>query len=40
MANMGCRIVWFSPAIKDGHPLAEATLVKDNDWRRATAKLN
>ena len=39
-ANKGYRVVSVFPALKDGHPLAEVTLVKGAEWKTATEKLD
>ena len=39
-ANKGHRVVSVFPALKDGHPLAEVTLVKGAEWKTATEKLD
>ena len=39
-ANKGFRVVSVFPALKDGHPVAEVTLVKGTEWKTATEKLD
>jgi len=38
--NKGYRVVSVMPALKDGHPVADVTLVKGNDWKTASEKLD
>jgi hypothetical protein len=38
--NTGYRIVSVMPALKDGHPVADVTLVKGNDWKSVSEKLD
>jgi len=39
-ANRGYRAVSVSPSLKDGHPVAEITLHKGNDWKTVTENLD
>jgi hypothetical protein len=39
-ANKGYRAVSVMPALQDGHPVAEITLVKGADWKKVTEKLD
>src|SRR5262245_22879036 len=39
-ANPGFRAVSVVPALKDGHPVAEVTLVKGTEWKAASEKLD
>ena len=39
-ANQGFRAVSAVPELKDGHAIAEVTLVKDGEWRRVSEKLD
>ena len=39
-ANQGYRAVSVMPSLKDGHPVAEVTLVKDTDFKMASEKLD
>jgi hypothetical protein len=39
-ANQGYRAVSVTPSLKDGHPVAEVTLVKDTDFKTASEKLD
>lgn len=39
-ANKGFRVVSIMPALKDGHPVADVTLVKGTDWKTASEKLD
>src|SRR5438309_9049405 len=38
--NKGYRVVSVFPALKDGHPVADVTLVKGTDWRMVSEKLD
>jgi hypothetical protein len=38
--NTGFRAVSISPTLKDGHPVAEVTLVMGNQWKTASEKLD
>ena len=38
--NKGYRVVSVMPALKDGHPVADVTLVKGNEWKTASEKLD
>ncbi len=38
--NTGFRAVSIIPALKDGHPVAEVTLVMGNQWKTASEKLD
>jgi hypothetical protein len=38
--NKGYRAVSVRPAMKDGHPVADVTLVKDTDWKTVSEKLD
>jgi uncharacterized membrane protein YkoI len=38
--NKGYRVVSVFPALKDGHPVADVTLVKGNDWKTMSEKLD
>ncbi len=38
--NSGYRAVGVIPAIKDGHPVAEVTLVMGNQWKTVSEKLD
>jgi hypothetical protein len=38
-ANKGFRIVSVTPSLKDGHPVAEVTLLKGADWKTVSEKL-
>ena len=38
--NKGYRVVAVSPMLKDGHPVADVTLVKDTDWKTVAEKLD
>jgi hypothetical protein len=31
--NRGCRVVSVVPSLKDGHPVADVTLVKGTEWK-------
>lgn len=39
-ANKGFRVVSVAPALKDGHPVADVTLVKGTEWKTASEKLD
>jgi len=39
-ANQGYRAVSVTPSLKDGHPVAEVTLVKDTEFKTASEKLD
>ena len=39
-ANNGYRAVSVMPSLKDGHPVAEVTLVKDTEFKTASEKLD
>ena len=39
-ANQGYRAVSITPSLKDGHPVAEVTLVKDTEFKTALEKLD
>jgi hypothetical protein len=39
-ANTGYRAVNVTPALKDGHPVAEVTLVKGAEWKTESEKLD
>ena len=39
-ANKGYRAVSIMPALKDGHPVAEVTLVKGAEWKTESEKLD
>lgn len=39
-ANKGFRAVSVTPAMKDGHPTAEVTLVKGGDFKIVSERLN
>src|SRR5215510_2280749 len=39
-ANNGYRAVSVTPSLKDGHPVAEVTLVKDTEFKTALEKLD
>ena len=39
-ANQGYRAVSVTPSLKDGHPVAEITLVKDTEFKTASEKLD
>jgi hypothetical protein len=39
-ANTGYRAVSVTPALKDGHPVAEVTLVKGAEWKTESEKLD
>jgi hypothetical protein len=38
--NKGYRVVSVFPAMKDGHPVADVTLVKGNEWKTVAEKLD
>jgi hypothetical protein len=38
--NKGYRVVSVTPDLKDGHPVADVTLVKDTDWKTVSEKLD
>ena len=38
--NTGYRVVSVMPALKDGHPVAEVTLVRDSEWKTVPEKLD
>ena|SRR5258708_6780316 len=38
--NPGFRAVSIFPALKDGHPVAEVTLTKGDEWKTASEKLD
>jgi len=38
--NKGYRVVSVMPSVKDGHPVADVTLVKDSDWKTVPEKLD
>jgi hypothetical protein len=38
--NKGYRVVSVMPALKDGHPVADVTLVKANEWKTVSEKLD
>ena len=39
-ANKGYRVVSVMPALKDGHPVADVTLVRDSEWKTVSEKLD
>jgi hypothetical protein len=39
-ANKGFRAVSVMPALKDGHPVADVTLVKGTEWKSVSEKLD
>ena len=39
-ANKGYRAVSAFPALKDGHPVVDVTLVKGTEWKTASEKLD
>ena len=39
-ANQGYHAVSVTPSLKDGHPVAEVTLVKDTEFKTASEKLD
>ncbi len=38
--NKGYRVVSVMPAMKDGHPVADVTLVKGSEWKTVSEKLD
>ena len=38
--NKGYRVVSVFPSLKDGHPVADVTLMKGNDWKTVSEKLD
>jgi hypothetical protein len=38
--NKGYRVVSAMPALKDGHPVADVTLVKGTEWKTVAEKLD
>ncbi len=38
--NKGYRVVSVLPALKDGHPAADVTLLKGSDWKTVSEKLD
>ncbi len=38
--NKGYRVVSVVPALKDGHPVADVTLVKGTEWKTVSEKLD
>src|SRR5262245_35676229 len=38
--NKGFRAVSVTPALKDGHPVADVTLVKGTEWKSVSEKLD
>jgi hypothetical protein len=38
--NKGYRVVSVFPAVKDGHPVADVTLVKGTEWKTVSEKLD
>jgi hypothetical protein len=38
--NKGYRVVSVMPALKDGHPMADVTLVKGTEWKTVSEKLD
>ena len=38
--NRGYRVVSVMPTVKDGHPIADVTLVKGADWKTVSEKLD
>jgi uncharacterized membrane protein YkoI len=38
--NIGYRVVSVMPTLKDGHPVADVTLVKGNGWKNVSEKLD
>ena len=38
--NTGYRVVSVMPALKDGHPVADVTLVKGAEWKTVSEKLD
>ena len=39
-SNKGYRVVAVTPTLKDGHPVADVTLVKGTDWKSVAEKLD
>src|SRR5438132_6469318 len=39
-ANKGYRVVSVMPALKDGHPVADVSLVKGTEWKTVSEKLD
>jgi uncharacterized membrane protein YkoI len=39
-ANKGYRVVSVMPEVKEGHPVADVTLVKGADWKTVSEKLD
>jgi hypothetical protein len=39
-ANKGYRAVSITPSLKDGHPVAEVTLLKGSEWKTVSEKLD
>jgi hypothetical protein len=38
--NKGYRVVSVFPAVKDGHPVADVTLLKGTEWKTVSEKLD
>jgi hypothetical protein len=38
--NQGYRVVSVMPALKDGHPVVDVTLLKGADWKTVSEKLD
>jgi hypothetical protein len=38
--NAGFRVVSITPAVKEGHPVAEVTLLKGSEWKSVSEKLD
>jgi hypothetical protein len=38
--NKGYRVISVLPALKDGHPMADVTLVKGSEWKTVSEKLD
>lgn len=38
--NKGYRVVSVMPTLKDGHPVADVTIVKGSDWKTVSEKLD
>ena len=38
--NKGYRVVSVMPTVKDGHPVADVTIVKGRDWKTVSEKLD
>jgi hypothetical protein len=38
--NKGYRVVSVTPTVKDGHPVADVTIVKGSDWKTLSEKLD